>query len=370
MDTETTCRGGSRTARASAPLTGTGRFVNRPYTASIAILIVFIALPCCGQGEFPGVKVDFEVEATPSLVTFITGNTYGTMTRSSCTDPQLGGFERRRIFMLECVPATAGVLLLDTGNLFNCNCEQERVKSFYMIAALNAMGYDAIGLGPKDFVFGLEQLESLQQKAKFPFLCANVLDVETQQPVFDAFITGGTTEATICITGVVSESYDELITDWTADEAGAQTVLVQDPAVAIERVLASTATIANVVMVLGQMRLSEATALAERVPGIDLIIIHDRGMEQEHVQGSTIITQPGTKGKFLKGIQLYLDANGRLELYNVETFPIVEEIEPSYSMVRLYERFLNGRKLLPLDRLVQPTFYVPRSIYDEPKEVY
>ena len=330
------------------------------------ILLVMLASTCLAQDEPVSVKVDFEVEATPGVVAFFTGNTFGTMRRSSCSDPQLGGFERRRTFILQCVSGRDDTLLLDAGNLFNGNCERERLKSWFIVAALNMMAYDAIGLSLKDFTFGLDHLKALERKARFPFLCANLLDFETQEPVFDSFLLRGTTEATVFVAAVISKDDEDLIVDWTRDDEGNQTVELLEPADALEQILASHATIANVAIVLAQMSLDEAIELAERLPRIDLILLSDRENREDLIHGTTIVASVGTKSKSLKAVGLYFDETGTADRYNIETFPIVEEIEHSYSMVRLYGRLAAAMRSLEPEDLKQPTFHVDQSIYDEP----
>jgi len=345
------------------------RFLRPTPTTVLLSLVLWtiLASTCLAQDGPVSVKVDFEVQATASVAAFFTGNTYGTMGRSSCKDPQLGGFERRRTFILQCVSGRDDTLLLDAGNLFSSNCKRERLKSWFIVAALNMMAYDALGLGLKDFTFGLDHLMALEGKARFPFLCANVLDVETQEPVFETFMLEGTTEATVFVAAVISRDDEELIVDWTVDDEGNQTVELEDPADAIEQVLASHATIANVVIVLAQMGLDEALELAEQVPRIDLILLSDRENRDDLIRGTTIVASVGTKSKSLKAVGLYLDETGAADRYNIETFPIVEEIEHSYSMVRLYARLAAAEKSLEPEDLTQPTFYVDQSIYDEPR---
>ena len=312
-------------------------------------------------------KADFEVEAERSVVAFFTGNTYGTMGRSSCTDPQLGGFERRITFIRRHVKSRRNALLLDAGNLFNCNCEHERLKSQFMVAALNTMGYDALALGPKDFTFGLEYLKRLQEKARFPFLCANLLDAKTRAPVFDPFLLRGTTQATILVTGVISSNQAKFIVDWTKDNAGNPTVELEEPVQALSQALASHAMRASVVIVLAQMSLAEALALAEKVPRINLIILSDRNNKEDLTHGATIIASVGTKSKSVKEATLFLNKAGKAGRYNIERFPIVQQMEHSYSIVRLYEQLADASKSLGPADFIQPTFYVEQSIYDEPK---
>ncbi|MBN2208857.1 MAG: hypothetical protein JW759_06150 [Candidatus Coatesbacteria bacterium] len=334
---------------------------------SAVFLLLFLVPTCLAQTKPSSVKADSEVEAEHSVVVFFTGNTYGTMGRSSCTDPQMGGFERRITFIRQDVKNRRNALLLDAGNLFNCNCEHERLKSRFLISALNTMGYDALALGPKDFTFGLDHLKALERKARFPFLCANLLDAKTRAPVFDSFMQRGTTQATILVTGLISSVDSRFIVDWTKDNAGNPTVELEEPVQALSRVLASQPMRASVVIVLAQMSLDEALVLAEEVPRVNLIILSDRNNKQDLTHGGTIIASVGTKSKSVTAATLFFNKAREANRYNVERFPIVEEMEHSYSIVRLYEQLEAASKSLGPADFIQPALYVEQSIYDEPR---
>jgi 2',3'-cyclic-nucleotide 2'-phosphodiesterase/3'-nucleotidase len=50
-----------------------------------------------------------------------------------------------------------------------------RIKTHPMIAAMNAMGYDAAAVGNHEFNYGLDVLDAALAGAEFPFLCCNAL---------------------------------------------------------------------------------------------------------------------------------------------------------------------------------------------------
>ena len=341
-----------------------------------AILVVLIlaligATFALGDDDFEGLKVDFEEGGAESWVkAFFTGNMYGTMGRSSCTDPQLGGLERRRAFCLQCLPDSDDCILVDTGNLLNVRCERERVKAFYIIAAYNMMAYDAISLGPKDFVFGLDLLRTLQEKAKFPFISANVVDFQTDEPIFTPYLIAPCSGATVCVTGVVSTSYGDFIQDCTKDEDGQPLVSVLDPVMAIEDVFKQVEGTASVIVAVGQVSAREAMEIAGRLPSIDLFITSDRQHGGEVIYGDTVIADIGTKCKFLTGAALVNDPDTGASWFNVEEFPIIEEMEHSQSMFDLCQRFRAGIRSLKPERHVQPRFYVSSDVYDEPPLKY
>ena len=54
------------------------------------------------------------------------------------------------------------------------------------ITFMNAAGYDAMSLGNHEFDWGYENLVNITASAEFPILCANVVDKETGEPVFEA----------------------------------------------------------------------------------------------------------------------------------------------------------------------------------------
>lgn len=74
------------------------------------------------------------------------------------------------------------VLLLDGGNIFSGAVQLgTSSKGLAIINYMNLAGYDAMVPGNNDFNFGKNNLEFLAEKAHFPVLAANLLDVNTNQ---------------------------------------------------------------------------------------------------------------------------------------------------------------------------------------------
>jgi len=61
---------------------------------------------------------------------------------------------------------------------------QELRKARTILNSYNFMGYQALGLGPTDLQLGVETLQDLEKEARFPFLCANLVDKATKKPLF------------------------------------------------------------------------------------------------------------------------------------------------------------------------------------------
>jgi 2',3'-cyclic-nucleotide 2'-phosphodiesterase (5'-nucleotidase family) len=90
------------------------------------------------------------------------------------------------------------VLLVDAGDLFQGTLESNLNEGAVVIAAYNAMGYDAAAIGNHEFDFGPKgpsaspqspsddprgALKARAAEARFPFLAANIVDRNTSRPV-------------------------------------------------------------------------------------------------------------------------------------------------------------------------------------------
>jgi len=80
------------------------------------------------------------------------------------------------------------ILLLDTGNLFFRKPPQTETKHQdallrvdLLLRSYGEMGYDAVNVGEKDLMMGLTFLLEVTQKAKFPFLSANLVDKKLRE---------------------------------------------------------------------------------------------------------------------------------------------------------------------------------------------
>src|SRR5262245_58780346 len=90
------------------------------------------------------------------------------------------------------------VVLVDAGDMFQGSLESNLAEGAPVVAAYNALGYDAVAIGNHDFDYGpagpasvprspaddpFGALEARAAEARFPFLAANILVAATGQPV-------------------------------------------------------------------------------------------------------------------------------------------------------------------------------------------
>ncbi len=110
------------------------------------------------------------------------------------------------------------ILLLDTGNLLFRKTPQTETKRRdallrvdLLIQSYNDMGYDAVNVGEKDLIMGLTFLSDLTQKAKFPFLSANLLDKKTEKAIFKPYVIKEIAGLKIGIFGLLDDTFNPIL---------------------------------------------------------------------------------------------------------------------------------------------------------------
>jgi 2',3'-cyclic-nucleotide 2'-phosphodiesterase (5'-nucleotidase family) len=61
-------------------------------------------------------------------------------------------------------------------------------KGEYIIEIMNYIGYDVAGIGNHEFDYGMDQFKKIAAEvAEFPYVCCNLIDLKTGEPLFDAY---------------------------------------------------------------------------------------------------------------------------------------------------------------------------------------
>jgi 2',3'-cyclic-nucleotide 2'-phosphodiesterase (5'-nucleotidase family) len=130
-----------------------------------------------------------------------------------------------------------------------------------IVAGMNQMGYDAMALGPKELSLGPEILGQRIAEARFPMLSANAVLSGTGELLVRPYTildVGGHRLGILGLTRVPDETL-----------AGFQ---ILDPGAAAAEYVPRVAEQADTVVVLTNMGFRGTMALAQAVPGIDLLI--------------------------------------------------------------------------------------------------
>jgi 2',3'-cyclic-nucleotide 2'-phosphodiesterase (5'-nucleotidase family) len=173
-----------------APASPITRFSNYSITRFTVLLLVLSVVVACGPRS--------QAQASSLILSIVGTNDLhgGVLSRQGRGGlAQLDGYVRN----LRAARAKDGgaVVLLDAGDLFQGTLESNLNEGAVVIAAYNAMRYDAAAIGNHEFDFGpvgpavspetsaddpIGALKSRAREAKFPFLSANLIEKSTGRP--------------------------------------------------------------------------------------------------------------------------------------------------------------------------------------------
>lgn len=172
------------------------------------------------------------------------------------------------------------VVVVDGGNLFFSKPQLKEVerpqltlKASKIVEACNALGLDALGVGPLDFADGFESLLRLHKEGKFPAVCSNLLWKETGRPVFKSRALVRKGGVTVGFVGALDPSFKP-------ESLGPQGLKMRLEPVyqAIEREARELkAEGADLVVLLSALDPKKIRVLAKNVRAVDLLLGGDPG---------------------------------------------------------------------------------------------
>jgi len=190
------------------------------------------------------------------------------------------------------------------------------------VRAMNLVGYDAMAIGNHEFDFGLARLEASRKQARFPFLSANVTDVQGAAPYAEYAVLekGG---VRVGVLGFVTPNVPNwespgLIQDLRfgdAVEAARRLVPVLRGRLRCDVVVVLTHQGFERDPATGQERSdhgeNQAYALATEVPGVDFVLAgHAHAVVAPRQIGGTWVSEPGRWGNTLTRYDVTLENAG------------------------------------------------------------
>ncbi|MBO32101.1 MAG: thiosulfohydrolase SoxB [Rhodospirillaceae bacterium] len=236
-------------------------------------------------------------------------------------------------------------LLVDCGDTWQGSYSSLMTKGEDMVEVMNEMGVDLM-TAHWEFTYGTERVKELIGKLKFPFLAANVIDNEWEEPVFNdvAYFEKGGVKIGIIgqafpYTPIANPRY--LMPTWSfgiqEDKMWESIKKVKDGG-------------ADLVVLASHNGFDVDRKLASRVDGIDVILqghTHDAVPIVTKVN-NTLMIATGSHGKFLGRLDLEIK-NKKVVKYNYKLMPIFSDVikpDPKISAVikkvrAPYERKVN-----------------------------
>ena len=292
------------------------------------------------QGQLPAGQVQIDILYTSDLHGHI-GPEAATFMNPQFPPPLGGGASAATYIKRvreEAAKAGRGVLLIDSGDLFQGTPVGMFTHGKAIIEWMNDMNYTAATFGNHDFDLGVENARALVEEAKFPVLCANVFDAATGQRVpwvkdmilvecagLKVAIIGLDTEATQQlsfaknISGLEFRPVDQMLPDLVkaARAQGAQLVLCP-----VHAGLPYKPSLQNYYrdMIDAEKRgekpkVYDAMELAHYVPGIDVLFAghthQGYDVPWEDPVTHTVVVEPYANGSSLGHITVTYDLNAK-----------------------------------------------------------
>jgi 2',3'-cyclic-nucleotide 2'-phosphodiesterase (5'-nucleotidase family) len=258
----------------------------------------------------------FTVVAQPKTFTILHTNDmhagfqpHEAMWVKSTRRPLVGGFTELSYIIDSVRRQSAISFLMDAGDVMTGTPITERVyqgaSGGALFEMMNLMGYDVWCPGNHDLDISQDNLKALARIARFPMVCANLVDDHGDFPMGNipyAIITRKS--VSIGVVGLISQELSSLV-----NQNNLVGLRVLDPAATLQRYADELRDSVDIVIALTHEGVQEDSALATQVHGIPVIIgghSHTRITHPRVVQG-VIIVQAGSNAENLGVLELTVD---------------------------------------------------------------
>ena len=268
-------------------------------------------------------------KATPIKLTILhTNDLHGAMLPSEVRDKEGNMVSRGGESYISSVisqaraEASPNCLLLDAGDLAQGSPLSDASRGASMVEIMGREGYDATVVGNHDLEWGIKPLQDMASHSSFPFLAANMSDIQSGQPLsgVQPYIIKELNDLKVGIVGVTTPEIRDIT---TSDEV--QKLSIASPEEILQKTIPQMKREgADVIVVLSHNGLARDKEIASKVKGIDVIIGGHSHLETEQPLkvGDTVIVQAGCKGAKVGRLDIEIDpstkkvlgANGKLLL--------------------------------------------------------
>jgi 2',3'-cyclic-nucleotide 2'-phosphodiesterase (5'-nucleotidase family) len=256
--------------------------------------------------------------------------------------PKGGLAGRATAITLQRRAAPGSVLVLDSGDtLFVRSMNAipaDSKQGGLLVAAMNAMGYDAMALGTTDLA-PLPVVKARFEEADFALLSANV-GPDGALPNVQPYLLRQVEDHTVAIIGITAPEAQERA---QAYEMG---LTIADPVAAVRRTVQEVRRWADIIILLGNLDQETNIALAQEVAGLDAIVgLYQSGQIRatavEGPEGTVVLQASGVSGEYLGVLTLHLDAAGRVASFTEQALPLQADIyADDPAMMRLMREYV------------------------------
>ena len=213
----------------------------------------------------------------------------------------------------------------------------DKTQGEAIVAGMNLLGYDAMALGPKELSLGLDVLRQRLAEAEFPMLSANVVLSDTGELLAAPYVIqeiGGFRVAIIGLTRVPKKV-----------PVGFQLL---DPAETAARYVSELADQADTIVLLTNVKYTQALPLVRTVPGIHLLVA---AAPDVNPQQAVRMPDTGTlavaaeapiqrhTGRWVGKLVVTVGSDGRLALESWQAVSLAKSFADDPEMAALLESY-------------------------------
>jgi 5'-nucleotidase / UDP-sugar diphosphatase len=200
----------------------------------------------------------------------------------------------------------SGTILLSAGDMFQGTPVSNLFRGKPVLDVMNRLGFDAMTLGNHEFDWGMESLGDLVSSARFPVLCANIVDDKGRSmPGVKPYVMIRRKGINVAVIGVTTPEILHMVNSKHLAHLN-----VLDPGRALPDLIRKAREAgAQIVVLLSHLGLEEDKNLAAHTQGLDVIVGgHSHTvMKDPLVVGKTVIVQAGYNGLYLGVLDLTVD---------------------------------------------------------------
>jgi 5'-nucleotidase len=283
-----------------------------------------------------------EPKSDPVRLTLVASTaSMGELKDCGCPEDPRGGLARRQWFVDSLRTRYGDLLLVDAGDHSHPQVARPGGLNGFMLKAMGELGYDAITLGEVELHRGPEFVRAILDSARVPVVLANVRFQSTGEPVGRPYVVCEAGGRSCAVTGVTGADL--------LDSRVAAAFTFEEPAAALRRILPEMNREADLTIVLAHLWPGAAMALAEEVPGVDVLVMgHSPGTVPPTRVGQVITVRPGDKGEYLAEVHLELAPGGEVIGFTGEAVMLeIATIPESPTMARQVDDLLRALGMAP-----------------------
>ena len=237
----------------------------------------------------------------------------------------------------DAIADTADVLTVSSGDFLQGGAMGSVSRGGYVVAMMNAVGYDVVALGNHEFDYKIPRLISLSDSLKATITCANFVRKKDTTPFFKPYVLKSVGSKKIAFVGaltphvLVAESYAftdnslDILFDVPADK------IVQMVQSAVDDARMAGADYVILLSHLGLVPPVSSVDVIRNTTGIDVVLdghshsLVDERFEKNANGDSVLLTQTGSKFQTVGALDIYPDGKLHSRLISMASISVESE---------------------------------------------